>query len=147
MKYIHYGSDKFDINKFEIIENRAFFPKPTGGLWASRIDAIYSWKDWCIKENFCTDSLNEYFIFSLQESAKVLTIDNTEKLKNLPKTDDIVGGMYITLDFEKLSKEYDAIEVLISEDPDLYFSLYGWDCDSIVIMNPNIIILEQEENK
>ena len=45
----------------------------------------------------------------------------------------------IFLDFEKLSKEYDAIEVNISECRDLYYSLCGWDCDSILIMNSDII--------
>ena len=51
----------------------------------------------------------------------------------------LLMGINIFLDFEKLSKEYDAIEVNISECRDLYYSLYGWDCDSIVIMNPDII--------
>ena len=45
----------------------------------------------------------------------------------------------MALDFEKLSKEYDAIEVFISKDEQLYWDLYGWDCDSILIMNSDII--------
>ena len=51
--------------------------------------------------------------------------------------------VWTTLDFEKLAQEYDAIEVLISGDPGLYYELYGWDCDSILIMNPEIIIEEK----
>jgi len=43
------------------------------------------------------------------------------------------------LDFEKLAGIYDAIDVSISNDPELHFALYGWDCDSILIMNPDII--------
>ena len=48
------------------------------------------------------------------------------------------------LDFEKLAETYDAIEVSISDDFELYYQLYGWDCNSIVIMNPKIIV-ELEE--
>lgn len=67
-----------------------------------------------------------------------------KKLLELPKLSkkDFISPY----DFEKLSEEYDVIEVLISEDHRLYHMFYGWDCDSIVIMNPNIIILEDEED-
>ena len=33
----------------------------------------------------------------------------------------------------------DAMWVDISADRDLYMELYGWDCDSIVVFNPDII--------
>lgn len=80
----------------------------------------------------------------MKEDTKILTINSNEQLKELPKQDNNLNGLYCNLDFEKLSKEYDAIEVFISEDRDLYFSLYGWDCDSIVVMNPTKIIIEKE---
>lgn len=42
---------------------------------------------------------------------------------------------------------YDGIELHISEETtdldkydELYFALYGWDCDSILIMNPDVVI-------
>ena len=41
------------------------------------------------------------------------------------------------LDFEKLSKDYDAIEVI--DIGKFYWALYGWDCNSILIMNPDIV--------
>ena len=47
---------------------------------------------------------------------------------------------WILLDFEKLAETYDAVEVSISSDFDLYYKLYGWDCDSIVIMNPDVVV-------
>lgn len=48
--------------------------------------------------------------------------------------------MYIP-DFESLaSNGVDAIEVFISEDIELYDKLLGWDVDSILIMNPEIIV-------
>ena len=45
--------------------------------------------------------------------------------------------MFTMLDFEELKKEYDAIEVIISDG--LYYALYGWDCDSILILNKDIV--------
>ena len=44
-------------------------------------------------------------------------------------------------DFEKMKENgIDAIFVEISNDHRLYWALYGWDCDSIVVMNPDIIV-------
>ena len=73
----------------------------------------------------------------MTNDAKILTISTCEHLKDLPKSCE---SCYDFLDFEELSKKYDAIEVWISKDSNLYFELYGWDCDSILIMNPKIII-------
>lgn len=45
-----------------------------------------------------------------------------------------------TVDFEKLIEDgVDAIEFNISNDWDLYMALYGWDCDSTLILNPDVI--------
>ena len=63
-------------------------------------------------------------------------------INNLVKIANKEGLIYpITkcLDFEKLARDYDAIEVLISNDYRLNTSLMGWDCDSIIVFNPNII--------
>lgn len=143
MKYIHYGHNKFDKTKFCKIENIPEFSKAKGGLWGSRIDAEYSWKDWCKNNEYDAD-LKTHFEFSLKEDAKILLIDKCEKLKDLPKAKSMFEHpIFVLLDFEELSKEYDAIEVLISKDGQLYWDLYGWDCDSIFIMNPDVIIEEK----
>ncbi len=47
-KYIHYGSEHFDLNIFDPIENWAGRNKPSGGLWSSPVDSpYYDWKEWC----------------------------------------------------------------------------------------------------
>lgn len=48
-KYIHYGSKHFDINRFKPIKNESLFTKPIGGLWASKVDDNYGWKNLCKK--------------------------------------------------------------------------------------------------
>ena len=148
MRYIHYGNDKFEINRFEVISNDSRIPtKPYGGFWASRVDSNYSWKIYCIKQGYDID-LNKYIIFSIDDKARILSINNCKQLEDLPKLDDKRRGyrdnLYTKLDFERLSKKYDAIEVFIGETDELYFQLFGWDCESILIMNPQIIITEEK---
>ena len=145
MQYIHYGDDNFDINKFIPISNRSEATKPFGGFWGSRKNADFSWKEWCTEIDLKSKDLTKKIQFSLSNGAKILVINNIKLLDKLPQNEEnhIVNKLFVTLDFEKLSKQYDAIEVLISEDERLYELLYGWDCDSILVMNPNVIITEK----
>ena len=136
--YIHYGDKLFDNKKFIEIKNDNWV-KPYGGLWASDINAKFGWKDWCKQENFRECNINNSFTFKIKDNAKILVIDSKEKLLELPKEDTRYEYSWVNLDFEKIKKEYDAIEVLISSDHRLYWDLYGWDCDSILIMNPECI--------
>ena len=144
MQYIHYGDDNFDINKFIPISNRSEATKPFGGFWGSRKNADFSWKEWCTEIDLKSKDLTKKIQFSLSNGAKILVINNIKLLDKLPQNEEnhIVNKLFVTLDFEKLSKQYDAIEVLISEDERLYELLYGLDCDSILVMNPNVIITE-----
>lgn len=139
MEYIHYGHKHFELNEFEPIRNIELFPKPLGGFWASPVDAEYGWKDWNEAEQFRECAEENSFKFQLKQSAKVLYIKTVDDLSGLPKAQDGFGDLVI-LDFEKLAEQYDAIEVTIGFDRDLYYALYGWDCDSILIMDPDVVI-------
>lgn len=52
------------------------------------------------------------------------------------------------IDFEECVRQgYDAIELCWygseykdKKADDMYFGLYGWDCDSIVILNPSVVV-------
>ena len=103
----------------------------------------YGWKSWCENVEFHLDKYREdnYFKFRLKKNANVLIITKKEELEKLPKQNLPVdyNSLFVALDFEKLAKQYDAMEVLISEDSGLYWDLYGWDCDSILIMNKDVI--------
>lgn len=141
MQYIHYGTTEFSKDKFKEIKNERLFTKSIGGLWASRVDSEYGWKNWTEDEHFRTEVYREdnYFKFKLKDEAKVLVIDNAKQILDLPKQKNEFNFSFVCLDFEKLAKEYDAIEVLISQDGKLYWDLYGWDCDSILIMNKEMV--------
>lgn len=143
-KYIHYGSTNFGRRVFVVPTNVFAFTKPSGGLWASPVDAEFGWKDWCEREDFDWCDLKKSFTFTLRESARVLCVSSVEVLRDLPQQHKIGDFTNWTLlDFEKLLADgWDAVEVSISADPRLYWTLYGWDCDSVVVLNPDVIVEE-----
>ena len=137
-KYIHYGSKVFDKNKFEKVSN--YYIKPRGGFWASRIDSEYGWKEWNDDNKFTTCQKENSFEFSLSPGANVVELFTLEDLQNLPirQKDFFVGEFYI-IDFEECVKRgIDAIE-LMDIEKGLYYPLYGWDCECILILNPDIV--------
>ena len=128
--YIHYGHTKFDKSVFNKIKNVDCSTKPKGGLWASDVEAEHGWKDWCEAEEFRDCKEENSFSFVLSDNAKVLYIESVNDLESLPKGKDKFGlnfSSWYLLDFEKLAETYDAVEVSISSDFDLYYKLYGWD--------------------
>ncbi len=141
--YIHYGSNSFHVpNPITNIWN---FTKPSGGLWASRKDGENTWKDFCESEEFMLDSFSKSFEFVLKDNAKVLELNNLKQLANLPViSNNNTGTVY--LDFEELARIYDAIEV--TNISAFYYPLYGWDCNSILVTNPDIVeVVKGKEEK
>ena len=139
MRYIHYGCTSFDKSKFQEIKNEPYFCKPKGGLWASPVDAEYGWRDWCEAENFRECSKDNSFSFALKGNAKVYHIRSVSDVKAMPQVNTGITTFYIP-DFEKmLADGWDAIELHMSECGALYWALYGWDCDCILVLNPDIV--------
>ena len=146
--YIHYGHIMFDPSEFEAPENVPLFSKPRGGLWGSPIDAKFGWKQWYKRENFADCTGENSFQFCLSDAARVFHIRSVEDAKQIPKQEvPFPTVMKIIPDFEQMVSEgWDAVELHLSEEPPsdyfsgLYFNLYGWDCDSIVVLNKDVII-------
>ncbi len=158
-QYIHYGASEF--HHIAPIKNREMFVKPLGGLWASPVNSPRGWKEWCAQANYETGGFAESFTFTLTDDAKIIHIYSVRQLEELPKAklpkelEKLnLDAMYVMLDFEALEKEYDGIELHMSEEKyepgqdyiggGLYFKLYGWDCDSILIFHDEVVILESE---
>lgn len=138
--YVHYGHKQFLRQRFNEIRN-AGFVKPHGGLWGSDVKAEYGWKQWCETEMTRLCHEENAFFFELAAGAKVLHIRKQEDLERLPRDRPefcMLSTAY--LDFEALKDSgIDAIELHLSEDHRLYWRMYGWDCDSILIMNPDVV--------
>lgn len=149
-QYIHYGHKTFNKDKFQQIRNVPMdsWVKPSGGLWASATDARYGWKDWCEEEEFRECTEENSFIFHFKQGAKVFLIDGLTSLNKLPRRDTGRLGpnsLYL-IDFEQcLRNGIDAIELMLygPAQNELYWALYGWDCDSVLVMNPDCIEVEE----
>lgn len=141
MKLIHYGETKYDPDRVKPIRNQ--WIKPKGGLWTSPIDSNYGWIDFC---DFRPIDKDEYFEVILTDNCRILKIDSFEDFIVLPFMDDKY------LDFEEISKEYDVIWLTEKGESETRCeypkSLYGWDCESVLILNPSVIIpVEREQTK
>ena len=143
-RYIHYGCKSFDEHKFNPIKNQSILTKPFGGFWASPLDTSYGWSDWCRSQPYYYDD-KVYLTFSLSDKANVVHIRNEEDLLKMPMVEKCLVYGIVCIDFEKMSNDgIDAIELHLMDkgsfNHGLNFALYGWDCDSILIMNPKIIL-------
>ena len=140
--YRHYGSSTFDPELLRSESKIRYFldNKPGFGLWSSPIDTDFGWYDWCVSEDFHTETLNEYFDFKLRPDANIYIINCEEDCQNLAirfplRSSDpyklfanrcnavfdsdpnkIFANRYNAvfdngIDFVAVSKEYDGIEV------------------------------------
>lgn len=127
---------EFDLSKFMPVKNRDHV-KPKGGLWTSPIDSEWGWKDWCESEEFGDLSVN----FRLRFFGRVYVVDSMAAVEALPWRKAEWSDLLMWPDYEAIS-DVDAIHVTIEgeratryEEP----SLYGWDCETVWIMNPACI--------
>lgn len=141
LELVHYGASKYDPERFDPIQNsESRSNKPLGGLWASPVASEWGWVDFCERDGYiyeCDKSFTIRFI------GKVFLIDSYEDMLKLPW--EICGYLRqdYTINFEKLY-EYDAIHLTEAGQYDTRFpqakSLRGWDCETVLIMNPNAIV-------
>ena len=141
LELIHYGASKYDSSKMKPIKNNNWI-KPIGGLWASPINSKWGWVDWCKLENY--GDITKSFTFWYE--GNLLIIDSLDDLKTkVHFVNKQEYKYYARIDFEKLSKKYDAMFLTENGQRETRYShpesLYGWDCESILIFNSNGIII------
>lgn len=152
-EYIHYGHTVFDRNKFKPIKNHFYLPKPEGGFWASPVKTKWGWKDWCKAEKFCECDDKNAFHFTLRDHANICKINTCADAMKLPQLKQNNAEWSAIMhenkrsypDFERmLSDGIDAILFNMSNDHELYWTLYGWDCDSLLVLNPDVVSVISE---
>lgn len=146
--YIHYGATVFNPEKGFPITNEQRWSKPNGGLWASRVEATYGWKQWCKDNDFRKCLEEDSFQFQMKDPKKVKMISSLSDLRRLPQLENPYGIFNeVDIDFERcVDIGIDGIELCwygeewkYKAKDDMYMALYGWDCDSIVVLNPNAV--------
>ena len=141
MRVVHYTADKnFKLRPIKVDEGDLPI-KPKGGIWASPVDAKFSWKDWCEGEKF--DDLNSKYAVILDiDITNFIVIGRKNDLDKLPWYKKF--GFLEAIDFKKLVGEgVDGIYLTTRGEAETRFSfprtLYGWDCESVLILNKRCI--------
>ena len=161
--YIHYGNDHFEKRDVDL-STKGFIIKPKkAAIWGSPEDAEFSWKDWSEGESWNLSSLEKSFRFKLKSGSKILFIrsekdideldeilktntDVKESFSGLTSTASMLMSLlgfitpenYNTINFSKLRENgVDAIEIEYNGYTNKAF--YGWDCDSICVLNPDAV--------
>lgn len=151
-KFLTIGIENIDKNKFVAPKNRDFI-KPAGGLWASPYtpDEEYSsvWHEWC--DFNMPGWIKEYgVVFELKSDTKILVIDSLEDLKNCCTKYGINTSLGKVLDFEKIAINYDCIFLTtngeISTRYEHEYSLYGWDVESLLVLNIDCVFNSYKVN-
>jgi hypothetical protein len=133
---ITYGKGaEFRPHVFKPIVNdskRTVVPKPRGGLWSSPVNSEWGWADWCKSANY--GSLDSWFEFKF--NGRVYVIDSHKDAMCMPWVSNGCGKY---IDFEQMVNSYDAIHLTVKGEYDTRYvdncSLYGWDCESVLVMN------------
>ena len=134
--FIHYGNDIFlpELIKFK----RYLFNKPTGYLWASRLNA-----DKKMPDIFRDERFDKYFKFTLNNNSNILIIDNNETYQMFIDTYCKEYNNYFhiffgePIDYLSIAKDYDGMFIsnkFISKD-----IFQGYDIESLIIFNPKIV--------
>lgn len=152
---IHYGADIYDPAKFKPVTNDGIV-KPRGGLWTSPVNSEHDWGQWCMREEFYVDRLDKSFTLQLKPTARLFIIDSKEDLNRMPvfnRYPDLTtyGHEIPSFDFERMADTWDAIWLTARGEWATRFShpasLYGWDCETVFIMNKEAIQLNTKIKK
>jgi len=133
----HYGNTRYKRDLIKPICDVPFRNKPSGGLWTSPVGSEYGWSDWS-KDNEYGDLSSH---FDLIFKGTIFEIDSLDDMNNLPW---IESDRTPFVSFEPLVfMGYDAIHLTVKGEAETRFThpkdLYGWDCETVLIMNPDAI--------
>lgn len=156
-EFITYGFH-IDTAKINPISDKVWpgLEKPKGGLWASPVNSVFGWKDWCRSEDFRTDRLKTWTKFKISPKAKILVINSYWDLVDIAKkyAEESPDNYNRVLKFKKMQEDgYSGVfltyrghlenHFVWDRESPISFALNTWDCESIVLFDPEVIeILE-----
>ena len=135
------------------ISNRQSFNKPNGGLWSSSYTPnnpdISDWIRWC-RENCQKNWVGrDSILLEIEPDARIWTINSQDDLLNLYRLyPRVTFGKQKYIDYVEVAKDWDIIHltedgewvcryprIWINKHHDIELNLYGWDCESSLILN------------
>ena len=119
--------------------------KPLGGLWTCPRATKDSWKKWC-KGEYSPDPLSDHTSILLTiRTDTMLTISTEKDLQKLPTVTLSPSFPMLWIDFESIVKR--NIQSIHLTDKGQWatryshpLSLYGWDCESVLILNKESVL-------
>lgn len=146
MKVVHYTKPFFKLHPITIKNGdgkSGLFIKPHGGLWCSPLESDWGWIDWCKAESYGDIEHEQRVILDLDTSNFVIVDTVKDMQAKLPWV-PVFDGLFWTIDFEKMVREgIDGIHLTENGQEATRFthpiSLYGWDCETILILNERAI--------
>jgi len=145
MKVVHYTKPFFKLHPITIKNGdgkTGLFIKPHGGLWCSPLDSAYGWIDWCRDESY-GDIDHEQRVILEVDISNFVVIDSVEDMETKLIWRQ-VHGLFEAIDFEAMVEQgIDGIYLTEKGQIDTRWShprsLYGWDCETVLIMNERCI--------
>lgn len=149
------GGSYYDRRYFEPVHfsDDLDFNKPAGGLWLCPYLGNNYPSDWVgfVEDNCMARDVSNITVFKLKDDAKILILkDPYEFEKEHGKFIDYRAGRLArsNIKFDEMKKEYDAFFVdgsivkLLSGTSCAFgpVRLYGWDVETLYVMNPDILI-------
>lgn len=152
--YITYINKGKEFNK-DLIKVRLkpnYINKPTEAFWGSPENAEYGWKEWCKSEEFGDYDFDNPIRWKLKDGSKiytinlksVTTINGINKLSRYIINNELKSMIY--LNYRQMrNNNIAAVELLDARVGHLFrnkieLSFNGWDCESIVVLDPSKII-------
>jgi len=147
MRVVHYTKEAgFELRPITIknVGTEGIWGKPEGGLWASPVDSKFGWQDWCRAKDF-RDTGKQLRVILDIDTGSFITINSQADLSQLPWYPPLAGlNLMEAIDFEKLAAGV-VDGVYLTEQGQWATrsshprSLYGWECESILILNERCI--------
>lgn len=137
MTYTSYLNEPFSEDRFEPVHNldQPITNKPKGGLWSTPTQ-VDGWRKFC-KENRNDSAGSNPFTFELKEDTRVFNLHSVKDFYIFKEKYSTYSDTSMTVfDWEKVAEDWDVIDF---EVKDLYFEMYSWDLDRILVLNRETI--------
>ena len=126
MECIHYTATPWQPAPIAVANSQ--HSKPVGGLWASPVASAWGWADWCREQDFRLERLAVGIQLEISLD-RAIVIDSREDLGQLDWAGDYP-------DWESMARRgVDVVYLTLDGLMGTRDQLYGWDCESLVVLN------------
>lgn len=152
-RYETYLKERFNKEYFymqpKTIETNPVNSKPMNAIWGSSANPTadeFTWTQWCTQEDFYDYPPQTQVIWHLKRGTRVFQLHTEQDAQEMLAKYGMPSNPtspYLPkkVNFEKMSKDYDAIDFKVQQ---LYWTMYGWDCDCICVLNKDRIVIDSE---